>query len=550
MGSEMCIRDRTERIIDVGNPWLDAGIVSFSTLQYRHDKDYWKKWFPADWISESFPGQYRNWFYSLLVMSTVLADSEPCENIFSYALMRDESGEEMHKSKGNAIWFEDAAEKMGVDAMRWQFARQNPASNLNFGFDTTDEIRRQFLIPLWNVYSFFTTYANIDQFDPSIEFPDAKERTELDRWILSEVNSLIATVTEGLESFQPERITREVELFSEYLSNWYVRRSRRRFWKEGLLNNSAVGSDQDKLSAYATLYEVLLTLTKLLAPVMPFVTESIYQNLTGGQAWSKESVHLEDYPISDESLVDSDLSDRTRLAMRLSSMGRSARSKAGIKVRQPLESLFVHTRTPSESQMLTMVEDQILDELNVKKIVSVADASDIVSFRIQPNLPVLGPKYGRKIGEIRTLLEEADPEIIRKSVESGTPVHIGEFSLDPSDILITATELDGVSSTTDSGYAVGISSEVSEELEKEGLAREFVHMIQNMRKSAGFEISDRILLNVSGSDHVLTVLKEYSEYVSQETLADNLDQDLIETESFNEDHDIGGEHVTISIKRS
>ena len=541
---------KTERIIDVGNPWLDAGIVSFSTLQYRHDKDYWKKWFPADWISESFPGQYRNWFYSLLVMSTVLADSEPCENIFSYALMRDESGEEMHKSKGNAIWFEDAAEKMGVDAMRWQFARQNPASNLNFGFDTTDEIRRQFLIPLWNVYSFFTTYANIDQFDPSIEFPDAKERTELDRWILSEVNSLIATVTEGLESFQPERITREVELFSEYLSNWYVRRSRRRFWKEGLLNNSAVGSDQDKLSAYATLYEVLLTLTKLLAPVMPFVTESIYQNLTGGQAWSKESVHLEDYPISDESLVDSDLSDRTRLAMRLSSMGRSARSKAGIKVRQPLESLFVHTRTPSESQMLTMVEDQILDELNVKKIVSVADASDIVSFRIQPNLPVLGPKYGRKIGEIRTLLEEADPEIIRKSVESGTPVHIGEFSLDPSDILITATELDGVSSTTDSGYAVGISSEVSEELEKEGLAREFVHMIQNMRKSAGFEISDRILLNVSGSDHVLTVLKEYSEYVSQETLADNLDQDLIETQSFNEDHDIGGEHVTISIKRS
>ena len=229
---------QVSRIADVGNPWLDAGIVSFSTLRYRHDRSYWDDWFPADWISESFPGQYRNWFYSLLVMSTVLADSEPCENIFSYALMRDESGEEMHKSKGNAIWFEDAAEKMGVDAMRWQFARQNPASNLNFGFDTTDEILRRFLIPLWNVYSFFTTYANIDQFDPSIEFPAAKERTELDRWILSEVNFLIATVTEGLESFQPERITREVELFSEYLSNWYVRRSRRRFWKEGLLNNS------------------------------------------------------------------------------------------------------------------------------------------------------------------------------------------------------------------------------------------------------------------------------------------------------------------------
>ena len=200
--------------------------------------------------------------------------------------------------------------------------------------------------------------------------------------------------------------------------------------------------------------------------------------------------------------------------------------------------------------MLKMVEDQILDELNVKKIVSVADASDIVSFRIQPNLPVLGPKYGRRISEIRTLLEEADPEIIRKSIESGVPINIGGFSLDPSDILITATELDGVSSTTDSGYAVGISSEVSEDLKKEGLAREFVHMIQNMRKSAGFEISDRILLSVSGSDHISTVLQEYSEYVSQEILADNLNQDLIEVEPFTEDHDIGGEHVTISIKKS
>ena len=230
-------------------------------------------------------------------------------------------------------------------------------------------------------------------------------------------------------------------------------------------------------------------------------------------------------------------------------MGRSARSKAGIKVRQPLESLFVHTRTPSESQMLTMIEDQILDELNVKKIVPVADASDIVSFRIQPNLPVLGPKYGRKIGEIRTLLEASDPGVIRKSVESGAHVKIGEFSLEPSDILITATELDGVSSSTDGGYAVGISSEVSEELEKEGIAREFVHRVQNMRKSAGFEISDRILLCVRDSSQIVSVLGEYSEYVSQEILADSLNQDLTGAESFTEDHDISGEHMTISIKK-
>ena len=208
------------RVSDVGNPWLDAGIVSFSTLDYRHDKNYWKDWFPADWISESFPGQYRNWFYSLLTMSTVLADSEPCKNIFSYALMRDENGEEMHKSKGNAIWFEDAAEKMGVDAMRWQFASQNPASNLNFGFGTADDVRRQFLIPLWNVYSFFVTYANIDKFDPDTTPPPVSKRAELDKWILSELNFLVKTVTDNLENFLPERVTREVEEFIEYLSNW------------------------------------------------------------------------------------------------------------------------------------------------------------------------------------------------------------------------------------------------------------------------------------------------------------------------------------------
>ena len=238
---------------------MDAGIVSFSTLSFGSDKDYWNDWFPADWISESFPGQYRNWFYSLLVMSSVLADSEPCKNIFSYALMRDQNGEEMHKSKGNAIWFEDAAKEMGVDAMRWQFASQNPSSNLNFGFGTADEVRRQLLIPLWNVYSFFVTYAKIDLYDPTTTQSDVKDRPDLDRWILGELNRLIETVTDSYENFYPERITREVEEFVEYLSNWYVRRSRRRFWRSGVLGDDKF-QDQDKLHAYSTLYETLVTL--------------------------------------------------------------------------------------------------------------------------------------------------------------------------------------------------------------------------------------------------------------------------------------------------
>ena len=259
------------RIRDVGNVWLDAGIVPYSTIGYRDDRDHWKDWFPADWISESFPGQFRGWFYSLLVMSTVLEDTEPFRNLYSYATMRDEKGDEMHKSKGNAIWFEDGAERMGVDSMRWLYSRQSPVANLNFGFGTADEVRRRFIIPLWNVYSFFVTYANIDGYDPSSEGPPVDRRPELDRWILSELNSLTRDVTASLDGYEPEPAARRIEEFVEDLSNWYVRRSRRRFWKSE--------SDDDKMAAYSTLFECLETVTRLLAPFVPFVTESVYRNL-------------------------------------------------------------------------------------------------------------------------------------------------------------------------------------------------------------------------------------------------------------------------------
>ena len=253
------------RIRDVGNPWLDAGIVPFSTMGYRDDRAYWRDWFPGDLISESFPGQFRNWFYSLLTMSTVLEDSEPFKAVFSYAMMRDEHGEEMHKSKGNAIWFEDAAGKMGVDSMRWVYSRQRPEANLNFGFGVADGVRRSFLIPLWNVYSFFVTYANIDGYDPRTAAPPVEQRPELDRWIISELNELVADVTAALERYSPRDACIRVESFVGYLSNWYVRRSRRRFWKSE--------ADDDKLAAHSTLYECLVTLTRLLAPFVPFVTE-------------------------------------------------------------------------------------------------------------------------------------------------------------------------------------------------------------------------------------------------------------------------------------
>ena len=513
---------KLSRIRDVGNPWLDAGIVSFSTLEFRNNPDYWKEWFPADWISESFPGQFRNWFYSLLTMGAVLRETEPFKLVFSYALMRDENGEEMHKSQGNAIWFEDAAESMGVDAMRWTFARHHPANNINFGFGTADEVRRRFIIPLWNVYSFFVTYANIDRYDPAaVEPPPVSERPDLDRWILSELHQLIADVTHNLENFDPDGAARRSEDFVESLSNWYVRRSRRRFWKSGLLdgqNGSGSSEDvTDKLSAYATLYDVLLTLTKLLAPVIPFVTDAMFRNLVN---YRQESVHLEDYPAADLSLVDERLNEVTRLAQRVSSMGRAVRSRAQIKVRQPLEKVLVRTRSASERDLLPSAAPQILDELNVRTI-EVANETDLIEYVVQPNLPLLGPLYGRRVGEVRQALAAADTSVVAASVNAGQSVTLGEFELEPEHILVTTEDKPGLSVSTDAGYTVAVTTNVTPELLLEGQARELVHRIQNMRRDAGFDIADHIVTYYTGDD-LDDLLAGHGEYVRQETLSSKL----------------------------
>ena len=264
-----------ERILDVGNPWLDAGIVPFSTLSYRTDPEWWREWFPADFITESFPGQFRNWFYSLLAMSTVLENTAPMKTVLGFALVRDETGREMHKSWGNLIPFDEAADRAGADMMRWLFARHNPDTNVNFGWESLDEVKRRLLV-LWNTYSFFVTYANVDGWTPDQPAPAVENRPQLDRWVLSRLHALILDVRAGLERFDAADPARDVEAFIEELSTWYVRRSRRRFWKSE--------NDEDKSAAYATLYECLSTLSQLLAPFMPFVAESFYRNLVARQS--------------------------------------------------------------------------------------------------------------------------------------------------------------------------------------------------------------------------------------------------------------------------
>ncbi len=351
-----------ERIEDVGNPWLDAGIIPFSTLvdpktdqvSYLTDKKYWQKWFPADFITECFPGQFRNWFYSLIAMAAGLEDTTPFKTVLGHGLVKDENGEEMHKSKGNAIWFDDAAEKMGVDVMRWLYLKNPPEQNVNFGYNKADEVRRQFHLLLWNIYRFFVTYANLaDNID--IKPADTSNHI-LDRWILSRLHNLIEQVNGTLDNYQPHQATAKIESFVEDLSLWYVRRSRNRMKPEN--------PDQaDLQNCLQTLHYILLTLTKIIAPFNPFITEEIYQNLSG----RKDSVHLEDWPQLKKDLLDENLEKNMKLIRDIASRAHNQRKKAGLKLRQPLGKLTIKNLS---FRLEVGLIDLLKEEVNVKEVKS------------------------------------------------------------------------------------------------------------------------------------------------------------------------------------
>ncbi len=382
------------RVADVGNPWLDAGIVPFSTLGYRSDSQYWQQWYPADWISESFPGQFRNWFYSLLALATVMDNTAPFLENFGYATLAGEDGRPMHKSWGNAIEFNEGADKMGVDVMRWLFSTARPENDLPFGYHRGDEVRREFLIPLWNAYSFFVTYARLDgwtpaqpevDFDPTMPegLAPASENL-LDRWVTARLNQAAAQVTERLEASDFTSAALAINAFLDDLTNWYVRRSRRRFWKSE--------QDSDKSAAYATLYHVLVKLARFLAPFTPFVTEVMYRNLVRGPwAQAYESVHHTAWPTADLATQDKELLEQMALARRVASLGLAARSNANLKVRQPLSKVLVYAGKAALRQELV---DIVEDELNVKSFEFVIEEYRLVSYKVLPDNKLLGPKFG------------------------------------------------------------------------------------------------------------------------------------------------------------
>ncbi len=503
------------RVSDVGNPWLDAGIVAFSTLQYRTDPEYWQRWFPADLITESFPGQFRNWFYSMLAMSTIMERRAPFRTVQTYATLFAEDGRAMHKSWGNAIEFNDAADTMGVDVMRWMYCAHKPETNLLFGYHRADETRRRFLIPLWNVYSFFVTYANLDGWQP-VKGGEVTY-SELDRWMLARLNQVVAHVTERLDNYDPYGATLLLEPLLDDLTNWYVRRSRRRFWKSE--------HDADKESAYATLYEVLLTLCKVLAPLVPFVTEVMYQNLARSVDESApESVHHCDWPQADENAIDQDLLDQMALAMQIAALGRSARSTSNVKLRQPLARVrvFVGKQAP---ELATSLVDLVTEELNVKTVEFVEQESDLVEYEIGllPNL--LGPKHGKRFPLLRKAVAAADARALARRFQAGLAVTLElddggpAVEIGPEEAEVRSHGREGYAVTEEKGLVVAVDISVTPELAREGLARDLVRRVQTMRKEADFQLDDRIVTYYQADPELEAVVEAWGDYIQAETLS-------------------------------
>ncbi len=541
---------KVSRIPDVGNPWLDAGIVGLSTLEYNTDREVWSKWFPADLISESFPGQFRNWFYSLLAMSTVMERKAPFKHCFTYGTLLDENGRPMHKSWGNAIEFNEAADIMGVDVMRWLFIDRKPEKDMLFGYHSADEVRRQFLIPLWNVYSFFVTYAKLDGWEPDSSAAPQVGTALLDRWVLARLDQVVQTVTEKLESYEPNLATTVVSDFIDDLSNWYVRRSRRRFWAKA---GASEASDADKNAAYATLYHVLVTLTKLLAPFTPFVTEAMYQNLVRSvDANAPESVHHNSWPTPDaEALAASQaLLDQMTLARQVVTLGHAARAQANVKVRQPLGKVVVFA--PGRFDDLAAMHDLILDELNVKELEAAQEAEELVTYRLLPVNKVLGPRFGRGFPQVRAALSAiADPAAAAVALEAGESLTLNvdgqTVELTPDEVLVQTDARAGLAVLSESGITVALDTSLTPELVAEGLAREVVRRIQTMRKEADFQLDDRIVTTYATDDELSSVIAQWAAYVEAETLSDELLAGPPQEGARSENFQVDGHQLTLGI---
>ncbi len=542
-----------ERIKDVGNPWLDAGIVPFSTLHYREEPAYWEQWFPADFITESFPGQFRNWFYSMLAMSTVLRREEPFKTIFGYALVFGEDGRPMHKSWGNAIDFDEAAERMGVDVMRWMFAKARPEENIPFGWHAADEARRELLI-LWNVYAFFVTYARLHDWTPAGASPRAEvssagprpedspagpatpiaERPVLDRWILSRAAGTAAVVDERLRDVDAVGATRALSGFLDELSTWYLRLSRRRF--------SRSDDAADRSVAFATLHEALVATTRMLAPMLPFLSDAMYDNLVATvDARAPDSVHLTHWPSGElAGHLDTTMEAAMDLAQRAVDLARTLRAANGLKTRQPLAHAWLAVPDRGFELDREML-DLIASEINVKVVERIADGSELVERRVKPLLPKIGKRLGAAIPAVMAAAREGAVEF-----HDDGSVTLGGATLAADEVEIQATPRPGTAVAEDDGLVMVLDTAVTPELRAEGDSREIARAIQDLRRESGLELDDRIQLWVVGAPPEVAA---HLPSVAADTLAE-LASGNIPPDAARANVTVEGGTVTIALRRA
>ena len=539
----------SSRIRDVGNPWLDAGIVPFSTLHYREDPEYWQRWFPADFITESFPGQFRNWFYSMLAMSTVLRRAAPFKTILGYATLFAEDGRPMHKSSGNAIEFNEAAERMGVDVMRWMYARHRPEDNILFGYGTADEARRDLLV-LWNVAAFFVTYARLTGWTPEVPAAGSQPQGEsragdsvLDRWILSRVAGTAGTVRDELLDFDARAATAAIGAVIDDISQWYLRRSRRRFSRN---------EDQaDRKAAFATLHRALSVLAETVAPILPFLAEELYQVLVSERdAAAPDSVHLKHWPSEAVAgLHDAALESAMGTLRRAVELARTLRGQAGIRLRQPLAALWLAlpggrlaegSSPEDEVALLTLLGE----ELNVKSVQLIGHDSDLVERRVKPLLPIIGRKLGQRIPAVMAAARADEVEYLPDG-----SVRLAGVTLAPHEVEILSTPRPGTAVAHDEGVVVVIDTVLTAELRAEGDAREVSRAVQELRKQAGLALDARIELWLDGDASFFSAIDGLLSSLADDTLADAVYQAPLPEGAISAEMELGSGRLRIGLRK-
>ena len=528
------------RVPEVIDCWFDSGSMPFAQHHYPFEnKELFESQFPADFISEAVD-QTRGWFYSLLAISTLIFNKAPYKNVIVLGLVQDENGQKMSKSKGNAVDPFDALQTYGADAIRWYFyTNSNPWLPKRFYGKAVVEGQRKFMGTLWNTYAFFVLYANIDNFDATKYTLDRNSLAVIDKWLLSRLNSTVKAVDSYLSGYKIPEAAKALQSFVDEMSNWYVRRCRERFWAQDMT--------QDKINAYMTLYTALVTIAKASAPMIPFMAESIYQNLVRSiDNTAPESVHLCLFPTVDEAAIDTKLEADMDEVLKIVVLGRSARNGSAMKNRQPLAKMYVKAQKALDKFYVDIIED----ELNIKEVVFTDDVGGFVSYSFKPQLKTLGPKYGKQLGEIRNALANVDGAKAKAELnETGTmtlSISTGDIKLTEEDLLIDVKQMEGLYTVSDNGVTVVLDTTLTPELVEEGFVREIISKVQTMRKDAGFEVMDHIIVGVSGNDKIADIMSKNKAGIAKDVLANDI---VNTTDGFVKDWNINGEKVVLSVSK-